>query len=207
MNTKNQFMPKAKTPFSARLEILVDRLIPWMIVLLLFLIVVELFFHSTLEQYHLEPWTKGADFIVVFVFILDLWFKYRRASSIPFFLRKYWLDILAVFPFVLFFRTFEGFYNLFFAESLESGQKILHEGLELERGASKVVTEVEKLEKGASRIIREAEEVAKVSRAKSGLRFVRFFARSSLFFIYLPPSLLDGFLIKSYNLVFLFLYY
>ena len=171
-------MPKAKTPFSARLEILVDRLIPWMIVLLLFLIVVELFFHSTLEQYHLEPWTKGADFIVVFVFILDLWFKYRRASSIPFFLRKYWLDILAVFPFVLFFRTFEGFYNLFFAESLESGQKILHEGLELERGASKVVTEVEKLEKGASRIIREAEEVAKVSRAKSGLRFVRFFART-----------------------------
>jgi len=75
---------------------------------------------------------------------------------------------LAVFPFALAFRFIEGIGNLLYiSQSLAEGQTLLHEGLEVEKGVSKVLREV----KIAGRISR----TAKLSRSVRIIsRFPRF---------------------------------
>ncbi|MEM5805843.1 MAG: hypothetical protein QXM85_01445, partial [Candidatus Aenigmatarchaeota archaeon] len=52
------------------------------------------------------------DLVIIFIFVLDLGFKYRHAKNIPDFLRRYWIYIIAVFPFFLVFRLIERFYRI-----------------------------------------------------------------------------------------------
>jgi hypothetical protein len=94
--------------------------------------------------------------------VLDLVFKYLRVRRIPTFLKKYWLDILAVFPFFLVFRTYElvaGAFSAVVSESAQTVQAVVHEGLELEKEGVKVAKEVEK--------------VAKLNRSQKFMRFLR----------------------------------
>ena len=83
------------------------------------------------------------------------------------------MDIIAVFPFFLVFRTFEGFAALFASpETFVQGQKIFHEGIEVEREVSKVV--------------QEAEKIGKVSRSRLFIRFLRPLARLPRFLKAIP---------------------
>ena len=142
-----------------KIEEIVDWLIPWMLLLLLAIIVVEIFFEHTAEIYHTQ--ILIADYVVITVFVIDLAYKYNKARKIPLFLKKYWLDIIAVFPIFLILRLFQELGLI-----LEIGQRtqqILHEGLEIE--------------KEGARIVREIEAGAKTARASRFARFLRPIAR------------------------------
>lgn len=120
-------------------EDITDKTIPLMLVLLLVLIVIEIFFHELAEQYHV--YILIADYVVIFVFVVDLVLKYNRIRHVERFLKECWLDILAVFPFFLLFRAVEAAAGVFshgFGEGLKTTQHILHEGLELEKEGSKL---------------------------------------------------------------------
>jgi len=138
----------------------------------LFVIIGELFFHNELAPYHF--WIEVIDIIIIAVFATDLVFKYQRTRNIKKFLKRYWLDIIAIFPFFLIFRVAEeaGLVASFFRETISPGQKILHEGLEVQEGASKIVSG---LEKEGAKI---ASQVGKVSRTEKLMRFIRPIARS-----------------------------
>ncbi len=138
-----------------KIELFVDKIVPWLVGILLIVIIIEFFFRQLAEEY--RTIISILDGFIVFVFVLDLIFKYIRAKNIPDFLRNSWLDIIAVFPFYFFFRFMEGIASIFIApETISEGQKILHEGVLLEKESAKIVKNVE--------------EAGKISRT-------RFFAR------------------------------
>ena len=146
-----------------KIELIVDRIIPYIIIVLLFLIIGELFFNEQVQPY--IKWINLTDNFVVGIFVIDLIFKYIRIRNIPNFFRKCWIDIIAVFPFFLLFRLFEELgIVLGLGERMGSAQLILHEGVEIE--------------KEAGEIIKESEKVTKISRAGIITRFIRPVARS-----------------------------
>ncbi len=123
-------------------EELVDRSIPFLVLLLLAIIVAELFFSHEAEPYH--AYVELADWLIIGVFTLDLVFKYNRVRDVPDFIRRYWIDILAVFPFYLAFRVLdEAILIAGVAEAMEGTQPLFHEATELEKAGSKVAKEAE----------------------------------------------------------------
>lgn len=148
-----------------KIEVAVDRLIPFMLVLLLAVIVLELGFSRFVDEHRLGIYLEIADYTVIAVFVLDLGFKYVRIKPFAKFLKKSWLDILAVFPFFLVFRLAEGIIGAVstaFSETAKVMQSIFHESVEAET----VVTEVEK-------IVKEGEKIGKASRSARFTRFLR----------------------------------
>ncbi len=159
-----------------KIEVIVDKAIPPCLILLLVVIVLDLGFHEFVEKHHLHPYIVAADYFVITVFVIDLIFKWMRTRHIPMFLRKYWLDILAVFPFFLLFRVFElaaGAFSFVVSESTQTAQSILHSGLEVEKEGAKILREGEKFVKEGSRVAREAEKFSKLSRSSRFMRFLR----------------------------------
>lgn len=161
-----------------KLEQFIDRAIPFVLILLLFIIICEFFFVHFYERW--SYYFLATDIIILGLFILDLTFKYQRAKSVPYFLRHYWLDIIAVFPFFLVFRVFEtvGFIRGT-VEAGQEAQKLFHAGLEVEKqikgvsGIEREIKVVSELDKEA-RIIKEVEMAAKEgARSEKLLRFLR----------------------------------
>ncbi len=108
----------------SNLEKAVDILITPAVLILGVLIIGEIFFGF--EKY--EPWITIADLVVIGVFVLDLILKWRRVHDVKTFVKLYWLEILAVFPFYLIFRGFGFLQNILpFGESSEIVQRTLHE--------------------------------------------------------------------------------
>ncbi len=133
-----------------KLEYLVDKILPYLIILLLFVIIIDLFFHDIAEIYRFQ--IGLIDSIIVAAFIIDLTFKYNRVRNIPYFIRKYWLEILAIFPFYLMFRALEvtiGFLEL--SGFIKQGQNILHTGIEVEKEIALIGREAEEVEKIGAR--------------------------------------------------------
>lgn len=114
------------------IEWFVDQAIPYLLIVLLILIILEVFYHETAVKYH--EVIEIADYAIITFFVADLGFKLYRVRNVPRFLKKYWLEIIAVFPFFLVFRLLERFAGLYFAaQDLVLPQKILHEGVEAEK--------------------------------------------------------------------------
>ena len=114
------------------MENFVDKAIPYLLIVLLGIIIVEIFFHDIAVEYH--TLITVLDYLIIAFFLVDLGFKFHRVKKIPKFFKKYWLEIIAVFPFFLVFRFFESFAGVYFAvQDLVLPQKILHEGVEVER--------------------------------------------------------------------------
>lgn len=148
-----------------KLEFLTDKVIPYSLILLMGVIIINLFFENLAEHYHVE--LLIADNLVVLIFILDLIFKYIRIKPFKTFLKKSWLDILAVFPFVLVFRFVEVFADVFlFTSTLKEGQSILHQTLELEKEAVHIIQEAERAKtlSRTSRFFRLFRPIAKIPR-------------------------------------------
>ncbi|MBI5398923.1 hypothetical protein HZB03_05655 [Candidatus Woesearchaeota archaeon] len=151
------------------LEVLVDHLIPYLLIILLNIIIMEFFFKEAAEKYH--ALIVIADAFIVAVFVADLLFKYLRVRDIPLFIKNYWLDILAVFPFFLVFRIFEGFGLLGGgAETVSAAQKVVHEGFEVEKEVARGVQETERIvnatrSKRFARFIRPLSRVPRVAKA------------------------------------------
>jgi hypothetical protein len=160
-----------------KIEIWVDRLIPYMLVVLAGIIIIEIFFHDIAEHHHTI--ILIGDSIVISVFVLDLIFKYIRIRNIPRFLKKSWLDIIAVFPFFLFFRAAEffiGAVSIGIGETASTVQTILHEGLEVEKEGAKILEAIEK----------EGARSARLTRSSRFTRFLRVFARGPRFLKAVP---------------------
>ena len=159
-----------------KIEVITDKAISPCLILLLIIIIMDLGFKEMVEQYHLHIYIQTADFIIIGIFVTDLIFKYIRVRKIPLFMRKYWLDILAVFPFFLLFRAFElaaGAFSAAVSEGAQTAQAIVHEGLELEKEGAKILREGEKAAKEGSRLGRWAEQFTKLTRNSRFMRFLR----------------------------------
>jgi hypothetical protein len=109
------------------------RLIPPAIVVLLFIIIVELFFKDFAHNYH--TLIVVLDMFVIAVFVIDLIFLAIRAKSTVYFFKHYWLDIIAIFPFVIAMNVLSKLYKVFAtAGKVAIGQAIVHESLEARKG-------------------------------------------------------------------------
>lgn len=141
-----------------KVELLVDKAIPYLVVLLLGLIVLEFFFPAQAQPYTF--YINLADYFILAIFVIDLIFKYLKVRKIPEFLKKHWLDIIAVFPFFLVFRLFEELYLLANLPSLlTQPPTVLHESLILE--------------KEGIRLLRAAEYQGRLSRTRLVVKFIR----------------------------------
>ena len=111
------------------------KLIPYAIVALMFVIVVELFFKDFAHHYHTP--IAILDYVVIGVFVVDLIFLGIKAKSVKFFFKSYWLDLLAVFPLAIAFTIASRIWRAAAAAGqLGIGQAILHESLEARKGIS-----------------------------------------------------------------------
>lgn len=128
------------------------KLITPALIVLLGIIIFELFLH--VENHTIELIVKIADALVITVFVIDLIFLAHKARSVRFFFKRYWLDVIAVFPFVLFFRVIESAYRVALAtERLTLGQAILHETVEASK-STKVLAKSGKVVRIGARILR-----------------------------------------------------
>ena len=168
-----------------KIEYYNEKLIPWMLLLLIVVLVLELGFKEFVHQYHLESYLKGGDMLVIAVFVVDLCFKYVRIKPFKTFLIKSWLDIIAVFPFVIFFRVIELFIGVMAASDLlKTIQSGLHTVVEVEKETVKIAQEVEKIGK--------LQRFQRVLKSARFVRFVRIFARAprfaKAFLVYYNPK-------------------
>ncbi|MBS3146621.1 ion transporter [Candidatus Woesearchaeota archaeon] len=147
-----------------KIEVFVDRIIPYLVLILLALIIGE-FTHYNLVEEH-EDIVLIIDYTIVIFFLIDLAFKYHRVRNAKTFVKKYWLDILAVFPFFLIFRLIEEI-SIFLRLGSQLGdyQKALHTSLEVGRISEELVEE--------QKILREIEEATKLERTSRFGRLLR----------------------------------
>ncbi len=140
--SKNKFfVDKSKiklhplSPFWENVEHINSILIPYAVFLLAIIIVVELFFE--IHSHLLEQLIHLVDYLIIGVFVVDLCFIYYHVRRWSIFFRRFWLDILAVFPFVLFMRGLGSIFRFFkISDQLFFGQTLLHEGLEVRKAAA-----------------------------------------------------------------------
>ena len=144
-----------------KLEHFTDRIIPYLLIILAVILILEFFFHDTADYYHEQ--IILADSIIIFFFTLDLAYKFNRVRNIKLFIRKYWLDIIAVFPFFLLFRVVEEVFLFFRIPELGDTQKFLHIGLETEKIAKEEMA------------LKELAELQKETRFTRTRMFTRFF--------------------------------
>lgn len=155
-----------------KIELIVDKLIPPSLIILAFVIIIEVFYSEIAHQYY--DYIMIADMLVIAIFIVDLIFKYIRMKNVPLFIRRYWLEIIAVFPFYLIFRGVELFIAyLPISESMQSFQMMLHEGLEIEREGQKIVSEAGR----SSRVHRFIRFLRPLLRLPRFLKIAAFFER------------------------------
>lgn len=146
-----------------KLEYFTDRIIPYLLVLLAGVLIMEFFFKEISKEYY--SLISIADAIIIFFFTLDLIYKFNRVRRLKLFLKKYWLDIIAVFPFFLLFRLAEEVFLLFrLSPELGDVQKFFHIGLETEKLAKEEI---------ALREIAELQKETKLARTQMLARYFR----------------------------------
>jgi len=151
-------------PWLHRIEVIVDKAIPYLVLILLILIIGEFTHYSLIEEN--ANAVLLIDYFIVIMFIVDLSFKYYRVKSAKIFVKKYWLDIIAVFPFFLLFRLFEEVLLFFrLSSELVESQKVLHTGIEISRISREVSEE--------QRILREIQEATRLERTSRIARILR----------------------------------
>ncbi|MBI4144011.1 hypothetical protein HY486_02075 [Candidatus Woesearchaeota archaeon] len=140
-------------------EKVVDRVIPWLVLLL----GIEIILGFIYDLHDYEGIIHWFDRFVITVFVADLVFKWFRVRSMRVFIRLYWLDIVAVLPFYWVFSTYEWITGS--TRIAEESQKFVHEALLIRE--AKVAREIE-LIKSASRgelfFVRIIESVQKILR-------------------------------------------
>jgi len=120
-----------KEDWDDKFEEYVDKSIPPCLIVLAVLIIIDLVFKDIAHKYHTA--IIVIDTLIIFIFILDLIFKYSNLEQKSQFVKKYWLDMLACIPFYWIFRFIEPFVGA--TELTGVSQKVLHEGLNVEKFA------------------------------------------------------------------------
>jgi len=169
---KNKKYPIRKFKgFFGKLEIFTEKSIPFWLIILTVLLILDNPFWTILSLHEYNPWVTIIDGLIVLFFVIDLFFKWLKIKHWKPFVKLYWLDLLAVFPFYLISSTFISIKSLLaVGEEIGEGQRVLHEFLLLREG--ELVKE--------ARLIKETEllkESRPIMRAiRSVQRFMRFVA-------------------------------
>jgi len=110
-----------------KIEHIVDKSIPYLLILLLFVIIGEIFFAHETDPYRM--FVSVIDSFIIFVFVIDLIFKYIRIRNFPKFFKNYWLEIIAIFPAFLILRVMEEFVIIVkLEESIGISQDVIEVG-------------------------------------------------------------------------------
>jgi len=110
-----------------KIEVTFDKLIPYSLVVLFILIIMEIFFPNFIEPYSTH--VSIIDGIIIGIFVVDLLFKYDRARSIEKFFKTYWLQIISLFPAFIFVRIVEEFTIILnLEESISFSQELVEVG-------------------------------------------------------------------------------
>ena len=155
-----------------RFEIFIDKVVPYALMFIIVHLIMNLFFKETIHRYE-DLIIFFEFFLITFVLGFDLIFKYRRSVNKKYFFKHHWLEIIAVFPFMLIFRLFEEAYLISrlvpVETSVASTQTVLHE--------------IKGISKG-TRIITEAELAGRVSRVGvfGNIARIPAFMRGAIFF-------------------------
>jgi hypothetical protein len=191
------------------IEKFVKKAIPWLVLLLLFIIigefagpinegiVVKITGHSShfweniehfMHEYHTQ--VLFLDGLIILFFVIDLYFNFFKTATFVLFVKRYFLDLIAVTPVGLFFKG-SGVAGLAgVAEEISLGQEVTHVATESERiiaegeKTAKVLTEGEKTAKVATEAERtakaaaEAEKAAKAGKLTRGARTARIASRA-----------------------------
>ena len=161
------------------LEVIVDKLIPYLIFLLLIIIIIDLFYHEVAEKYKFE--IGLVDGFIILVFLFDLIYKYNRVRNLPTFIKKYWLEILAVLPFYLIFRAVEltiGFLEI--SGLIKQSQNILHTGLEFEKEIALISKEAKEIEEIGARTKAFSRTFKSISRTPRFIAAASFYEKPKL---------------------------
>ena len=160
-----------------KLEYFTDRIIPYLLVVLAVILIIEFFFKEISQKYYF--YVQIADAVIVLFFALDLAYKFNRVRKLKVFLKKYWLDIIAVFPFFLVFRLVEEVFVLFrLSPELSESQRFFHIGLETEKLAKEEI---------ALREIAELQKETRLARTQMLARYFRLPRLIKIFPFYEKP--------------------
>jgi hypothetical protein len=165
-------MPEAPESFTRRamheFEHFTDHAIPWLVLALAVVLVLENPFWSLVHLHEYEPWISIFDGVIVFFFVMDLIFKWLKTRDIREFFRLYWLDIVAVFPFYLAFRAYAEVAAIFRVgeEFAKTGQEIAHETVLIRE--ARMLREAEALSKEARVVARETQSAGRMLRLVKG---------------------------------------
>jgi len=199
------------------LEILVEYAIPWLVLMLLFIILsefghsinvfIEKIFHHSFHfldviaefahQYSNE--IVLLDKIIIGFFIFDLYFHFFKKATISGFIRTYFLDILAVLPLGLVVGAL--------TREIGTAQTATHIVVDAERLATRA-TEAERIAVRAveaerfavraveaEKIVVKSAELEKLAKVGRGSRFLKFFSRIPrllrlyrIYYFFIPPK-------------------
>jgi hypothetical protein len=109
-----------------------DRLVGPALLVILVVIILEIFLPDLAHQYHTS--ILVADYAAISVFVVDLGFKFQRATKWKGFLKDYWLEIIAVMPGFILFRVLDTFFVI--TRSAELSQDAIHLATRSERLAA-----------------------------------------------------------------------
>jgi len=150
------------------IELAIDKAIPYLLIVLLMTIIVDIALAASLEEYNVN--LEIVDYIIVFIFAFDLVFKYMRAKSTKKFLKKYWLEIIAVLPAFVVARIVEEISGLFVAyKELATAQTFVHEVVQIEEESGRVAATLGR----SSRFARFIEPIARAPRFARALEFYK----------------------------------
>jgi len=137
----------------------IDASVPYLLVILLIITSIDMFYAEMAEAYMAQ--IELIDGIIILLFVIDLAFKYRRARSVPEFLKSHWIDIIAIIPFYMMFRLVDEF--VLTSELVKEGQQTLHiaEGVEAEAAAAAKDAKVVKMMTRSERMLREVRVIAR----------------------------------------------
>jgi len=96
-----------KKEFLHKMEVFVDRSIPYTLVILLFVILAEMFAPEKTAPFH--AYISFIDWSIIAIFVTDLLFKYKRSNSVKGFFKQYWLEIIATLPAFMLVKVIEEF--------------------------------------------------------------------------------------------------
>lgn len=165
---KAESKPNHQHPFRL-VETLIDRLVQIMIIALAIVIILDNPLWTLVDLGAYETEVFIFDSIIIAIFVFDLIFKWFHVRRLVPFIKNYWLEIIAVFPFYLGFRIL--IFVSEFAKAGEEAQRILHEFVFFQD--TRILREARFVQE-ADAAIREARPLTRFIRSAS--RIIRIFA-------------------------------
>ncbi len=92
--------------FLESLELIIDRAVPFSLVILFVSVLLQFLYSETLQSY--DTFFSYLDWSIITLLVIDLIFKFKKTANTKKFIKGYWLEILAILPFFFILKGFEG---------------------------------------------------------------------------------------------------